>query len=540
MGVVGIGMKKADGHRRDIFAPQFLCDCRQLGLVKRHQHLAIRRQSLPDRKAELARHEGRRPVDHQIIVIEALLVTLLENVAETFRGDEGGLGPLPLDQRVGGKGGAMNENVDVARPDPRLSEDYLNPLDHAKFRRMGGGEHLAAPALGSRFENDVGECAADIGGKLDLLRHGGTMAGLHGFASFLSSCVDADLAPQRATMAKVTIQDVARTAGVSVATVDRVLNRRPGVRGPTVGKVESAIRELNYQPDRIAARLARSREYRFCFVLPARSGDFWQRIDEEVRLMADRMVGERVSIQAKQVDVFDGLALANCLDSIGDIFDGVAVVALDHPAVREAINALQARGVTVVTLVSDVPGSKRSHYAGIDNSSAGRTAANLMGRFLRGLTGKVGLIAGSLALRDHIERQFGFEQVMAHEYPNLAVLPVRESRDDWKKLEEMTAQLLVEHPDVIGLYNVGGGTRGIVSGLETAGRGRDVVFIAHELTDPSRRALIRGTIDAIINQDPGHEVRSAVRVLMAKADNLPLIESQERIRIDIFLRDNLP
>lgn len=341
-------------------------------------------------------------------------------------------------------------------------------------------------------------------------------------------------------MAKVTIQDVARTAGVSVATVDRVLNHRPGVRGVTVNKVESAIRELNYQPDRIAARLARSREYRFCFVLPERTGDFFQRIAEEVRLVADRMAGERVAISAKQADVFDGEALAKCLDAIGDVYDGVAVVALDHPAVREAINALQARGVTVVTLVSDVPGSKRVHYAGIDNSSAGRTAASLMGRFLRGVTGKVGLIAGSLALRDHIERQFGFEQVMAHEFPHLEVLPVRESRDDWRKLEEMTAQLVAEHSDLVGIYNVGGGTRGVVSGLEACGKGRDITFIAHELTDPTRRALIRGTIDAIINQDPGHEVRSAVRVLMAKADNVPLIESQERIRIDIFLRDNLP
>jgi LacI family transcriptional regulator len=341
-------------------------------------------------------------------------------------------------------------------------------------------------------------------------------------------------------MAKVTIQDVARLADVSVATVDRVLNRRPGVRSVTVNKVEQAIRELNYQPDRIAARLARSREYRFCFILPERSGDFFERIAEEVRAVADRMAGERVSITAKRVDVFDGELLAATLDSVGDSYDGIAVVALDHPAVREAINALSARGVTVVTLVSDVPGSKREHYAGIDNSSAGRTAATLMGRFLRGLNGKVGLIAGSLALRDHIERQFGFEQVMAHEFSNLSVLPVRESRDDWKKLEEMTGQLLAEHPDLIGLYNVGGGTRGIVAGLEASGRAKDIVFIAHELTDPTRRGLIRGTIDAIINQDPGHEVRSAVRVLMAKADNVPLIESQERIRIDIFVRDNLP
>jgi LacI family transcriptional regulator len=341
-------------------------------------------------------------------------------------------------------------------------------------------------------------------------------------------------------MGKFTIQDVAKLAGVSVATIDRVLNRRQGVRAPTIAKVEAAIRELNYQPDRIAARLARSREYRFCFVLPTSTSDFFMRISDEVKLATERMEAERVSIVVKRVDVFDGEQLAKTLDGIGMDFDGVAIVALDHPAVREAINALVAKGVAVVTLVSDVPGSKRDHYAGIDNSSAGRTAANLMGRFLRGLEGKVGVFAGSLALRDHIERQFGFEQVMAHEFSKFAVLPVRESRDDQARIEEMTAQLLAEHPDLIGIYNVGGGTRGITSGLEAAGREKDIVFIAHEVTEPSRRALIRGTIDAIINQDAGHEVRSAVRVLLAKADKVPFVESQERIRIDIFMRDNLP
>ncbi len=340
-------------------------------------------------------------------------------------------------------------------------------------------------------------------------------------------------------MAKITIQDVAQKADVSVATIDRVLNRRPGVKAATVEKVERVIRELNYQPDRIAARLARSRDYRFWFVLPTTAGEFMVRIGEEVEVMADRMSPERVTIMIKRVDVFDGHLLARTLDALGDDVDGVAVVALDHPAVRESINGLVARGVAVVTLVSDVPGSKRSHYAGIDNSSAGRTAAGLLGRFLRGSKGKVGLFAGSLALRDHIERQFGFEQVMAHEFPQFDILPVRESRDDPGRSEALVKQLLAEHPDLLGIYNVGGGTMGIVTGLEASGR-NEVVFIAHEVTEGSRRALIRGTIDAIINQDAGHEVRSAVRVLLSKVDNAPLIEAQERIRIDIFMRDNLP
>lgn len=341
-------------------------------------------------------------------------------------------------------------------------------------------------------------------------------------------------------MTKVTIQDVARAAGVSTATVDRVLNRRPGVRAATVSRVETAIRNLNYEPDRIAARLARSRIYRFCFVLPERRSDFWQRIAEEVLAVAGRMKAERVEIEVHTVDVLNGQRLAHALDRAGEHYDGIAAVALDHPAVRESINDLAGRGVTVVTLVSDVPGSKRAHFAGVDNAAAGRTAGNLMGRFLRGLSGKVGLIAGSLALRDHVERQFGFGQVLAHEHPRLQVLPVRESRDDVLQIEAITVELLRAHPDLAGLYNVGGGTRGIVTALETAGRGGDIVFIAHELTLPTRLALIRGTIDAIIGQDPGHEVRSAVRVLLAMADDAPIIESQEKIGIDIFVRDNLP
>ncbi len=341
-------------------------------------------------------------------------------------------------------------------------------------------------------------------------------------------------------MARVTIEDVALAAGLSVATVDRVLNGRAAVRPQTAQKVEKAIRQLNYQPDRLAARLAKGQEYRFCFVLPEGNNGFMIGLGEEVRAMASHLVSERVQIDLRLTDVFDAATLAATLDSIGDIYDGVAVVALDHPRVREAINGLVERGVSVVTLVSDVPSSKRVHYAGIDNSSAGRTAATLMGRFLGGKTGKVGLIAGSLSLRDHIERRFGFEQVLAQEFPQLAILPVLESRDDWQRVEKVTAEMLSAHPDLIGIYNVGAGARGIVAALENTGRQKQITYIAHELTDHTRRALVDGTIDAIINQNAGHEVRSAVRVLMAKADRTPLIEAMEHIRIDIFVRDNLP
>ena len=125
-------------------------------------------------------------------------------------------------------------------------------------------------------------------------------------------------------------------------------------------------------------------------------------------------------------------------------------------------------------------------------------------------------------------------------FPSLHLLPVREGRDDDARVEALARALLAENPDLVGIYNVGAGNGGIVAALEAAGRARDVVFIAHELTPFSRRHLIRGTIDAIINQDAGHEARSATRLLVAERGGDTLRPGQERIRIDIFVRDNVP
>ena len=341
-------------------------------------------------------------------------------------------------------------------------------------------------------------------------------------------------------MGKTTLQDVAREAGVSLATVDRVLNGRAGVHARTVQRVQSAIERLNYQPDRLASRLARARDYRFEVILPAGANEFMRMLEAEFRITADRYVHERVRISITHVDVFDGEALAAALERLPTELDGVALVALDHPAVTEAVNGLVERGVVVVTLVSDLPGTRRAHFIGIDNYAAGRTAATLLGRFLGHRSGKVGLIAGSLSLRDHIERQYGFEQVIAREYPDLVLLPLREARDDDARVRDVAGGLLAEHDSLVGIYNVGAGTPGIVAALEESGRARDIVFIAHELTPFNRRHLVRGTIDAVINQDAGHMARSAARILLASREAMPIIAGQERIRIDIFIRDNVP
>lgn len=338
---------------------------------------------------------------------------------------------------------------------------------------------------------------------------------------------------------RVTLRDLARAAGVSVATVDRVLNARTGVRAETVSRVEAIMTRVGYRTDALPPRLARDTARRFRFILPSGANTFMGLLDAQIARTAEIFATYRVFIETHRVDVFDPRVLAHAIAAADSTLDGLAVVALDDPRVRAAIDDAVARGLVVVTLVSDVPTSRRHRFVGIDNSAAGRTAATLMGRFLK-RQGRIGVVVGSMALRDHAERVFGFGQVMAAEFPECHVLPVFEGRDDVARNSALIGQLLHDEPGLVGLYNVGAGNRGIARALEDAGRAGTVTFIGHELTEYSRRFLLSGTMAAVVGQEPGHEARSAVRVLLAAVDRQPTLDDQERIRIDIFLRDNLP
>lgn len=338
-----------------------------------------------------------------------------------------------------------------------------------------------------------------------------------------------------------TVHDIAEKAGVSLATVDRVLNRRPGVRAKTRELVEGAISDIGYIRDVAAANLAKRRLYRFEFLIPDNDNSFMRILRNVVDEVAAAMRLDRIEVELREIPAFDPDALiAEIRASIDRKADGIAIVAIDHDGVRAVAEEADAAGIPVVTLVSDLPGSKRIHYAGIDNVAAGRTAASLLGRFMGVQKGAVAVIAGLLVARDHRERLSGFEEVMAHDFPGFNVLPVIEGRDDPLVVEGLVAEVLRNNPDIVGIYSLGGGNRGLLRALKANGGGVTLPVIVHELTLTARDGLNSGHFDAVLNQDPGHEVRSAIRVMKAHADGQAIVEAQERIRIDIFLKDNLP
>lgn len=337
-----------------------------------------------------------------------------------------------------------------------------------------------------------------------------------------------------------TVHDIAAEAGVSLATVDRVLNARPGVRQKTVDKVEAAVQRLGYVRDVTAANLARSRVYPLMFIVPEGPNSFMRGLEAEIRSAMQRSSVERTSIMIETVPPFDAGAIVRVLDAIDPAqVAGVALVATDTAEVSAAVDRLIDKGVHVATLVSDLSESRRTHFCGIDNLAAGRTAAGLIGRFCSGRSGKVLVVAGSMTLSDHMDRASGFAAVLNFEFPCLEIVGPVATNDEADRVCQTVRGALDTDPDIIAIYNLGAGNRGLVEAL-LPGNDRNLAVVVHEVTETSRKGLADGLFDAVINQDCGHEVRSAIRVLKARSDGLMPISAQERIRIDIFLKDNLP
>ncbi|MEP7240776.1 MAG: LacI family DNA-binding transcriptional regulator [Devosia sp.] len=336
---------------------------------------------------------------------------------------------------------------------------------------------------------------------------------------------------------RATVHDVARTAGVSLATVDRVLNARPGVRPATAEKVAAAIRALDFRRDLSASLLARARDLRVVFLIPDGGNAFMASLLAAVQRRSRASRNERLTLSASEYHALDPTALVRRLAALdGRQTDCAVVVAPDDPAVARAIDDASRRGVAVITLVSDLPGSARRLFIGIDNQAAGRSAASLLGRFCH--KGKVGVIAGSLGLRDHRERFEGFAGVLGREFPGLELVGPLEGFDDDAATEAAALQLLEAH-SLVGIYNLGAGNGGLVAALGRTHRAGNVRVVAHELSDTTRDALRAGTLDVVLDQNPDGEIRAAIAAARQVALSPDAAVHAESIEIGVFLRDNL-
>ena len=331
------------------------------------------------------------------------------------------------------------------------------------------------------------------------------------------------------------VREIAQQCGLSEATVDRVLNDRPGVRENTRAEVLQAIVDLDKQ--RAQLRL-NGRRYLIDVVMqtPTRFSDaFRSAVEAELPSFAPAMLRARFHLWESGATAATVEQLANLRGS-----HGVILKAPDEPEVADAIDQLVAAGTLVVTYTTDVPGSMRCGYVGIDNHAAGVTAAYLIRQWL-GPSEADGARAVLITVSRNVfrgegEREVGFRAGLRGS--GLHVVDVTDSDGIDATNERLVLDALHQNPGIEAVYSVGGGNTATVAAFDKVQRACKA-FVAHDLDADNRRLLREGRLSVVLHNDLRADARLALRMILQERGALPA-EPVRAVPVQVVTPYNIP
>jgi len=336
-----------------------------------------------------------------------------------------------------------------------------------------------------------------------------------------------------------TIADLAAAAGVSVATVDRVLNRRLPVSDDTTSRVTAAAEAIGYHgAGLLKQRLVDAPRRTFGFLLQKPDDPFYVALGEgltEATRSAPFIRGRAV------VDFNGDIAPAVTAQRIRDMaprVDALAVVAVDHPLVNDAVEWAATQGRPVVTLLTDLTAPSRAGSVSCDRRRSGRTAAWAISRLAR-KPGDVGILIGSHRYLSQEISEISFRSYMREFAPAFRLLEPLIYLDDQRISYEAVVDMLSSNPDLVGIYAAGGGAEGLVRALRDEAAGDRIVAVCNELTPATRPALLDGTIDLVLGTPIPTLAAKAVEVLERAVGEGVRDVAQVLLPADLLVSENI-
>ncbi|MDR7378840.1 LacI family transcriptional regulator [Rhodoferax ferrireducens] len=302
---------------------------------------------------------------------------------------------------------------------------------------------------------------------------------------------------------RITIADVAKAAGVSLSTVDRVLNGRAPVRLDTAQRIHAVAESIGFHAAGVIRERVHGKRVRHTlgFLLQRTDAAFYQELGESLALAAQEH-GEFCT--EPQIDYMDDLspeAVSLRLRDMGERVDAVALIAVDHPLVWAEVERLKAKGVPVFAVISDLSTPARAGYAGLDNRSVGRTAAWFITRLARE-PGKLATFVGSHRFQCQEVCEMSFRSFVREHAPGFELMEPLFTLENDQLAEEGARDLLHRHPDIVGVFVAGSGIDGVVRALRehySGAPGTRPICVVRELTQHVRQGLRAGDLHAALS-----------------------------------------
>lgn len=342
---------------------------------------------------------------------------------------------------------------------------------------------------------------------------------------------------------RITIQDVADYANVSVGTIDRVIHKRGKVSDEKKARVEAAIKELNFNPNLLARTLALGKQFVICALIPSSPypGHYWSIPKTGIERAESMFKDFGLAVEVFPFDLFDEASFSKQAQKIIELSpNGVILAPLFLQESLAFTTQLEEKTIPYVFIDSDIPDRQSLTYIGPDVKKSANIAAKLLAsivketgdllilHMVKGYENAVALKRMETGFRDYFQDK-------SEQKRNILELTIN-STDKETIFRELT-KFYLKHQNIKGVF-VSNSKAFMVSDFHL-NHELNIRVVGYDLVEENIQQLKRGGIDYIISQSPLQQGSKAVQSLfdLFVYKNVP--PKTQHVPLDIIIRENV-
>lgn len=345
-------------------------------------------------------------------------------------------------------------------------------------------------------------------------------------------------------MKRVTIKDIAKIAGVSRGTVDRVINNRGNVSKKVEEDILTIAQKLGYEKNIMASRLASTKVFEIAIVCPNPNSDiFWELPKKGIESASNLVKYYGIKIDYYEFDLFKNdefeFQLTKAIDAKPD------AIILAPVFLKESINLLNyaaINGIPFITINSEINHDNILCYIGQNSYQSGYLAGKLFQLVLEphdeiivvNLAHKIknaphytDKIAG---LNNYlIDNNMNDNKVFKYECENF----LNES-----ELSMFFKMIQDNHSKMKGLFFTNSRAYRLLEILKDEEIASYQV-VGYDMIKPNVKLINENKIDFLINQNPFQQGYEAIMTFVNHFINKKEISKKQYLHLDIVVKENV-
>jgi LacI family transcriptional regulator len=314
----------------------------------------------------------------------------------------------------------------------------------------------------------------------------------------------------------IRIKDIARLAGVSAGTVDRVLHNRGRVSEEALKKITEVMEQIDYKPNLIARTLGSNKKYNVAVLFPNPALDpYWEQANTGIEMAQAEWTQYGVTVDLFLFDLLDKDSFPKIAQKVLDAQpDGVVAAPIYYHESLPVFQLFKDREIPYVLFNTNIPEVSPMSFIGQNVYESGRVGAELM-NIGQQEPGTFAVLHIDEDIHDSIhllEKERGFRDFFTDRKKGFKIVDFTLNPKE-KSFKDRLRDLLAE-PHLKGVFvSTSKGTSVAAAMLKEFGK-RNVRLVGYDLLEENMRYLKEGYIDFLINQNPKRQVNLGISHLI--------------------------